>query len=64
MLFNKKRQEINEEQRRLDEWDKRLDKKKDILGRLRILIDILPNDSKRAEDIIKDLDNIIERYKQ
>jgi hypothetical protein len=63
MIFDKTWQHINEEQRRLDEWGKRLDKKKDILSRLKILIDILPNNAERAEEIIKNLDNIIERYK-
>lgn len=60
--WRKRKQELDEESMRLDEWSKRLDKKKLIIEKLRVVCEILPN-SADQEEVIKDLDALLERYK-
>jgi uncharacterized protein with von Willebrand factor type A (vWA) domain len=50
-----------EQDKRLGEWDKRLDAKKAIIDKLRTLNEILSNHPEQ-EQVIRDLDAFIERY--
>lgn len=61
--IKQRNQEIANEAKLLRERKEQLIKKGLILDRLSELYDILPEDYARADEIIKDLDVLIERYK-